>query len=255
MITIRKVEKMKNKIETVYFQSESSSCVQVSSLEKIGAGYDGIVYKYGDIVLKVIKYDVDYRKQKGMMTFEKALYLKNNLSLKRITQPIDILFDCNGIFSGYVMRYVEDITTSLKKQLGEFTCGEFLESAYLLTEDFNELTRNRVLAHDVNPGSIIYSYNFINLCDMDKYIILENNGKNIWISNRDKLYYALAKVLYFTMKNVDNLDKEQLKEMYHWIKKVSHSEEFIQEFEREIGTDYNQPMLEYAKYKLKQIIR
>lgn len=243
-----------NTIKTVYFQNNLTSGISIDGLEKIGSGYDGIVYKYGNLVLKIIKYDMNYRSQKVLMTFKKAVYFKDKLDLKRITQPIDILFDYNGFFSGYVMRYVEDVTI-LEKNIGDFTCGEFLESSNLLKEDFNNLTKNNVLAKDINPASIIYSQNFINLCDIDKYVILENGNSNIEISNRDKFYYVLAKVLYFTMRSVDNLEKQQLKELYRWIKKASHRSDFLLELEQEINGCYGQPMSEYAKYKLKQIIK
>lgn len=249
-----------NPIKKVVFQTNLSFCININDLEKIGAGYDGLVFRYKDMVLKILKYDTNRRTQDGMMTFNKALYFMDNLDLTRITQPIDLLFDTNGIFAGYVMKYIEDISqkdkigTPMYKELGSYTCGEYLNSAYELDCDFNSLTKNNILAQDLNPGSIIYSYNFINLCDIDKYMIIENSTKNISDLNRTSLNYVLAKVLYFTMRNIDNISKEDLKKLYKWIRTESNSQSFISRIEKDIGTDYSQPMSEYAKYKIKQII-
>ena len=80
----------------------------VAALGKVGAGHDGIVYRYGDYVFKVLKYDIDVRKAKDLMTFEKATYFVNNLHLNRIAQPIDILLDSDGVYTGYVMRFFDD---------------------------------------------------------------------------------------------------------------------------------------------------
>ena len=51
----------------------------VYELEKIGAGHDGYIFRFNNQVLKILKYDINLRKQKGLMTFDKASYFKNNL--------------------------------------------------------------------------------------------------------------------------------------------------------------------------------
>ena len=82
----------------------------VYKLQRAGSGHDGIVYKYKDLVLKILKYDAITRQKQGSMTYEKALYFMSELELKRITQPIDILFDVDGVYTGYAMKYLEDVS-------------------------------------------------------------------------------------------------------------------------------------------------
>ena len=81
----------------------------IYELEKIGAGHDGYVYRFNDRALKILKYDIKLRKEKRLMTFDKAIYFRNKLNLERIVHPIDILLDEDGIYTGYVMKYVDNL--------------------------------------------------------------------------------------------------------------------------------------------------
>lgn len=46
------------------------------------------------------------------MTFEKASYFAQNMKLIRIEAPVDVLLDEDGLFSGYVMRYIDDLSSN-----------------------------------------------------------------------------------------------------------------------------------------------
>ena len=90
------------------FRSSPEEIPNIFTLPRIGAGHDGYVFKFNDKALKLLKYDISLRKEKRLMTFAKAVYFQEELDLKRFTKPIDILLDEEGVYSGYVMEYLEE---------------------------------------------------------------------------------------------------------------------------------------------------
>lgn len=74
-----------------------------------------MVFKYNDKALKLLKYDIENRQKKDLMTFEKACYFVENLNLRRVIIPIDVLLDINGIYIGIVMDYYDNLFDSKKK--------------------------------------------------------------------------------------------------------------------------------------------
>lgn len=228
----------------------------VFQLEKVGAGHDGYLFRYGDKVIKVLKYDISTRKQKKLMTFEKAIYFQNELRLKRITQPIDIVLDTDGMYNGYVMNYLEDITLEQKKTTplyrnpGDFTCGELIHSGRELEEDFEQLTNKGIVARDINRGSYIFTTDFMHLCDMDKY---QQESRVVADTNRHAFQYMLAKFIGSEMKKVEPCDPNREKQISSWIKHASNSNGFLKELDREVSGNYRSPIKEYVQYKVKTI--
>lgn len=230
----------------------------IYALEKLGAGHDGLVFRFGNKALKLLKYDIIKRKTSGLMTFQKAVYFKDELNLKRILKPVDIMLDVDGSYTGYVMDYQEDIASEKKKGTpiykapGDFTCGDLIQATYDLSDDFSEMTKKKVVAKDLNRGSYVYSYDFMHLCDMDKYEY-EFTSSVIDDLNRKNLNFVIVKHLYYEMLKLDDFDKEQLKKLSTWVKKSSNSRTFVRDLEQEINCDYAVPIKEYAKYKAKKI--
>lgn len=138
------------------------------------------------------------------MTFEKACYFVENLNLRRVIIPIDVLLDINGIYIGIVMDYYDNLFDSKKKnsclykEPGDFTCGDLVLATSELEEDFNDLTNNKVCAKDINRGSYIYTDNFMYLCDVDKYSI---GGQGIEDLNKKAVNFTIAKFLFYEMIN------------------------------------------------------
>ena len=64
----------------------------VFKLDRVGAGHDGFVYRDDDVAYKVLKHDIDERKVRGLMSFEKARTF-STLDVKRFAKPIDVLID------------------------------------------------------------------------------------------------------------------------------------------------------------------
>lgn len=244
--------------KTYVFRSSLEVVPDIFSLPRIGAGHDGYVFRFNNKALKLLKYDISLRKEKRLMTFTKAVYFQDELDLKRFAKPTDILLDEEGVYSGYVMDYLEDVTSEDKKDLPihrsivDFTCGELVHTANQLEEDFAELSRKKVLTLDINSGSYIYTTDFIKLCDMDKYQI---SDRDVTERNKSMLNYVIAKYLYYAMELSDSLDKEQLKRINAWVKKMTNSRQFISSLEKEIGRSYSTPIREYAKHKVKSIIK
>ena len=248
----KKIEK------SVIFRSNLRVISNIYDLKKLGAGHDGIVFQDGDKCLKLLKYDVGERREMGLMSFDKALYFQDELNLKRIEKPYDILFDSDGVYAGYVMRYLNDVTLESKRdqpfyrQPGDFTCGDLVYSAYDLSDDFDELTRKRVVAKDINRGSYIYTFDFLHLCDMDKYLYGVFGADDL---NKKALNFTLAKLLYYEMLKCGNYNKSQLKMLSQWVKKSSNSRSFLPTLAEEVKHDYSTFIHEFAEYKVKTLLR
>ena len=202
---------MKPFIKPQVFFRDTDECIDnIFELEKIGAGHDGYVFKYGDKALKVLKYGIDGRKERGLMTFNKVLYFENELNLKRFVQPIDILLDEDGMYSGYVMKYYKNLVSSKNNtgisstNIGDFTCSDLVTSIDELESDVEQLTNKSVVIKDVNRGSYIFSDDFLHICDMDKFLYPNTTKVH---SNWEKLNYIFAKMLYFEKNGRELLGK------------------------------------------------
>lgn len=229
----------------------------IYNLEKLGAGIDGIVFRYHDLALKLLKYDISERKKNNLMTFEKIRYFEQELDLKRITMPIDIMLDADGVFAGYAMKYLDDVTidknkdSPIYKRPGDFKCGDFVYAIMEFYDDFEQLTKKRVLPIDINKKSYIYTQSYVYLCDIDKYQIADTNIARI---NRDTLNYIVGKILYYTMMDIRNYNKDELKQISKWFKQSIHCNNFIAKIINEIGSNYNTTMSEFSMNKVKHII-
>lgn len=230
----------------------------LASLDKVGAGHDGIVYRYGDLVIKALKYDIDVRKTKGLMTFEKAAYFVNNLHLNRIAQPIDILLDSDGIYIGYVMRFFDDVTkdkdSPYYQTTGEFLMSDMYRSVNELEEDVHQLSSKRVFINDLNRGSYIYTKDHLIMCDMDKFSIL-HSSKNPTIHNINALSFFISKNLYYEMVTSGLFTKDELKQLIRWVKESSNSSSYLQDVRRDCLSDPNYPIGAYAREKGKMLVR
>ena len=229
----------------------------IYELEKIGAGHDGYVYRFNDRALKILKYDIKLRKEKRLMTFDKAIYFRNKLNLERIVHPIDILLDEDGIYTGYVMKYVDNLSSEKKRgspqfrEPGSYSCGDFVNSWQILEDDFKKLSDNRVLAKDINRGSYLFGYDFIYLCDTDKYEI-HSSPRDL---NHSTLNYTMAKLLAYEMEKTNIYDKSQKRLLDQWVKKASNSRSFYHEILSDVASNYSTSISEYADYKVKKLLR
>lgn len=250
---------MKNEIKekSLLLVNNKLTIPNIFELEKLGAGIDGYVFKYRDLALKLLKYDINERKNKNLMTFEKTRYFESELDLKRIIMPIDIMLDEDGVFAGYAMKYLDDVTidkrkgSPIHKTPGDFSCGDFVHATMEFSEDFEQLNKKKVIPEDINKKSFIYTQSYAYLCDTDKYQISQHD---VTMINRDTLNFIIAKLLYWVMLDLEFYDKEDLKHISRWLKKSIHDKEFVSKIIKEIGTDYSTSINEYCRYKVKRIV-
>ena len=249
------------KPKQLYLGNNFKPIPNVFKLDRVGAGHDGFVYRDDDVVYKVLKHDIDERKVRGLMSFEKARIF-STLDVKRLAKPIDVLIDEDGRYAGYVMHYYEDLTKDSSsprfKNIGDFTCGELIHSVNELECDFAELTRRGICPKDLNRGSYIFSSDFMHLCDMDKYHFSRNRALQV---NWEQLNFVVAKMMYFEKIERDGISKtaEETKEinkkMNDWVRKSSNTKEFIQHLRNEIGSNYSVPIREFTDYTFQKVIR
>ena len=251
------------KIENIQVRLPGNRVVidNIRSLEKIGAGHDGIVYKYNDLAIKYLKYDIESRKEKNLMTFDKVNYLIENLNMIRITAPTDILLNSDGIYVGYAMPFIDDLSSNKKigtkeyKTPGSFLYWDLMHAIGDLTSDFEQLTASKIEAVDINRGSYMYASDFMYLCDTDKYKVKNKISSSVDDVNLRNLNFTIAKFLFYEMQKSKLYTLDDLKILKNWVKKSSNSRTFIRELSNEMGTDYNQPISEYTEYKIKQLIK
>lgn len=204
----------------------------VYELEKIGAGHDGYIFRFNNQVLKILKYDINLRKQKGLMTFDKASYFKNNLKLQRITQPTDILLNSDGIYIGYVMDYIDNLASEKKRgtpqfrEPGDYNCGDLISSWEILEEDFEQLSNHDICVKDINRGSYLYGYDFMHLCDTDKYE-LNTTSRDL---NYSTLNFTMAKFLTYEMKKTEAYTSDKQRILDEWVKNALVLGHFIKKY-------------------------
>lgn len=252
------MKRYNNRKKPVIFNNGNTCIDNIFELEKIGSGHDGIVFRFNNLALKLLKYDITLRKDKSLMTYDKAIAFMNRLYVKRTTKPLECMFDEDGIFCGIVMDYIFDVTSSkdlsLRRDSGDFTCRELLECVYDLYDDFSSFTESGILVEDLNRGSYIYSYDYVHLCDMDKFKILSTSSHNIYDNNINKFNFYIAKLLYFEMIKDKSLSKEDLRQLSKWVRQVSNGRNFILSLEKSIGTLDDTKVGDFSKSMCKSIL-
>lgn len=250
-------EKAVNRKLLVTIAGTSEVIPNVYELERIGAGHDGFIFRFNDRALKILKYDINLRKERGLMTFDKVIHFKDNLKLQRITQPTDFLLDSDGIYTGYVMDYIDNLASEKKRgtpqfrEPGDYTCGDLVSSWAILEDDFERLSDCGVRVKDINRGSYLYAYDFMHLCDTDKYE-LHNSPRDL---NYSALNFAMAKFLAYEMEKTEQYDSSKKRVLNQWVKKCSNSRTFHQEVLSDVGSAYSVPISEYVDHKSKILLR
>ena len=127
-----------------------------------------------------------------------------------------------------------------------------LEAIEDLEEDFAALSKNHVLAQDINRGSYIYTSSFLHLCDTDKYQIL--SGSDATYRNQCMLNFVVAKIIVLEAKRNFDLDKSQTKKVNAWVKDSANRGRFLAEFKNEIDHKKDQRIGQIVEQKVKKII-
>ena len=86
-----------NSANEVIIGREGKKIENVEGLELVGRGIDGIVLKLNEEkVIKILKDNIELQKELNKMTYEKVIKFMDDLDLKRIIQPRDILYNKDG---------------------------------------------------------------------------------------------------------------------------------------------------------------
>lgn len=241
--------------KSVVLQRSGEIIPDIYALDKLGAGHDGSVFRFNAKALKILKYDYKVRRDRDLMTLDKALYFRDNLRLRRIACPIDVFFDEEEKFAGYVMDYYDDVTkegNQEKRRVASFSGEDLLEAIEDLEEDFASLSKNHILARDINRGSYIYTNSFLHLCDTDKYQMLSSGDAAY--RNQCMLNFVVAKMIALEAKRSFDLDKNQTKQVNAWVKDSANRGRFLAEFKNEIDHEKEQKIGQIVEQKVKKII-
>ena len=158
-----------------YFASDLKS-IELTPNCQIGKGTDGTVFKYNQLALKILKFDNKIREKNGQLDFEKAQFFVREVNAKRINFPNDILLDENGIYSGIVMNLIPSLSPN-QIDLRQYAMDDLFLFIEELTEDYKKvLTPKKIIPKDINFGSYCISSNFLQMCDIDKYMILSKES-------------------------------------------------------------------------------
>ncbi len=219
-------------------------------LPKVGAGVDGILLRYNDEVLKILKTDFSnpntYRLS---MNYDKLLFFKDNLHLSRITKPTGVLYNIDGKYIGYTMDYLDDVVASDKMSINDFTCGDLYKSIIELHNDFDELTKNNVVVKDLNTNSYIFTTDFLHLCDMDRYLM------NAKVSvNENNLKFVFAKFLYLGLTRDQDYDRYTLRQLSRCVRRCCNSRGFLDELVYEVDKNKELSIGEFLKTDAKKIL-
>lgn len=248
--------KKEKQFETdVFFSRAYIHIPDITQLNKLGIGHDGAVFGYGDLALKTLKYDIDQRKEKNLMTFEKAKYIITELSLRRVSQPIDILLTQDGIYTGYVMKKYDDVRKEpYTNKNRTFVMSDLENVINDLESDFADMSDKHVIVDDINRGSYIVTSDYLVMCDMDKFRIMPS-CKTAHNLNKGKLNFYLSKWLFYEMLNGYNFTKEDKKNLIKWVRNNTNSRTFTSELRTDCLIDPNYPVREYALEIGKSLIK
>ena len=236
-----------------YFANDLREISKIEDLPIIGKGTDGRVFRYNKLALKLLKYDNKVREEKGRLDFEKARYFIKELYVKRITFPKDILLDEDGIYIGIVMDYIELINQK-DLDLTQFNLHDLIYFMEELTIDFEEqLTPKGVVPNDINFGSYCFTPNLFQMCDTDKYLVLQNKSI-VKDKNKDALNYTLAKAVYYLDFMTHSLNKEERKKWQQWVKQQVKEKKILKTISNESRENNFENLNEYIGYKRQKIL-
>lgn len=151
----------------------------------IDRGHTGLVYKIDDDTC--LKYTTSYRLHQWY-TLSKLM----ELNLDNFYKIYKILFDSNGDYSGYLMKYYQNELIDILTMPTEYTLDNF----YRLSNTVNKISNNEIVMYDLHDGNVIMNKNDIIIIDADFYDEeYTSNIEKIKIDNYELLLY-LFKDLY-----------------------------------------------------------
>lgn len=132
----------------------------------LGSGGEGTIFETQEVAIVAKIYHMENR---SVTNYKKLQFMiDKKISMKNVTWPIDILYNDNGDYVGFLMKK----TPSYCKQLGEsvlkinntrvrdellskWTKADLVNTAYAVASTFVELHAKEIYMGDVNPANIL----------------------------------------------------------------------------------------------------
>lgn len=178
----------------------------VDSLKRLnGNTKDGMIYRYNDEALKLLK--------SNNMTYNKACFLRNNITSPLFLKPLRIVKDLSGKFVGYTSAYKQEI----KNGIFEMSTKEFIDNFSELRDAFVDLANGGINTLDVGYHNTIVADDNgrlrLYICDLDRYLYAEGktyaerlHGPRIFLKDENllkwkKLYEEALKTIILSEEN------------------------------------------------------
>lgn len=228
----------------------------IFDLPRLGSGHDGYVFKYGNLALKLLKYDIPTRRERNLMTFKKAQFFKNELDLRRMLKPEGVFFDEEGQYAGYYMPAIDNLANPKSpnyRSPSSYSTEDLLYAIYDLESDRDELTRKNVVMKDLNRGAYLFDSEFMKICDMDKfYRALSRTG--VHSLNIQGLNFLIAKFFLYEIQSKKDITDGQKKAVLRWVKSCINDIHFISRTKDELFETPNATIGDYLDEKCKILL-
>ena len=196
-------------------------------------GTEATCYKMGDTVLK-IHHDYPNR---DILSEDNCKRL-SKIETDRILLPKDIVYDEDGKYLGYTVKYINSEEPKIKN----LKIGNLINEFYVLEKEVKQLDEEYVLLEDLNYLNTIYSNGFY-LCDPGKYSFVDDLDKRRFLScfNRDTINYYEINELLFRLFKFSNKDKIKISDT------LFKYGEYVSEIIENIGYDPEEDVKTYFK--------
>ena len=167
----------------------------------------GIVYRLDNVKCLKCFYSNNLAKSIDVMRDIRELRLDNYY------QIYDFLFDNNGDFCGYEMKYYQGHDIDIMTMSTEYS----IENLRKIAASFRRLNEKRISVVDLNKNNVILDHNNIIVIDTDLYRRCYCSSDELMQMNNDALCRLFINLYYYTMKEKHSVtldDMRLLRELF-----------------------------------------
>ena len=204
---------------------------------KLDEGTEGACYRvhnyYDDFVMKI-----HHDKPEKMILDEETCKAISNIKTERFILPDDIIYDEDGNYKGYTVRYVD----YKRPKVRNLKINRVIDEFYTLEKDVDILTKNNVLIDDLKIFNTIFS-NGIYVCDPGSYTIAETEDDKRFIGgyNKERINeYELEEIIFNVFK-FNQREKKGLRKF------LDESEGYLSDYMRCFCEDKEENAKEFFK--------
>ena len=173
------------------YSSDAKYIIETDNYDVFDHGTYSNIYKLDDdTCFKVFKHENFHKPE--------PIILLKDLKLKNFYKIIDLLYDRNFIYSGYIMDYHQ------KDNYDILQYKELLvDSVNNINDGINELTKNFIQINDLHIDNVIVNSEGITVIDIDDYKVFKSDNTYI---NNFRYTQLLKSLLYDNLKRYDITD-------------------------------------------------